>query len=90
MTDKDYRTQEFRDLGFRCLEPTKARLQDGSEVTIKADSYRKPLERPNDTPRRRRALKLYTVVFDSGVREVIDELTLEERLGTETFNQLPT
>jgi len=90
MTEKDYRKMEFRDLGFRCLEPTKSQFHDGTVVTIKADSYRRSLERPDDTPRRRRALKFYAIVSDSGITEVIDELTLEERLGAEGFKRLPT
>lgn len=88
MSDQKYRTQAFRDLGFRCLEPTLVTLLDGTQVTIKADTYRKNLERTDDTPRQRRALHFYTLTDSNGQIELIDELSLEKRLGTAAFNQL--
>jgi hypothetical protein len=89
MSDQDYRDQEFQDLGFRCVRPTSAILIDGTHVTIKADSYRRSHEKPDDTPHRQRALRFYRITEDgSSSQEVIDELTLEERLGTEVFNRL--
>jgi hypothetical protein len=89
MSDQEYRTQEFRDLGFRCLEPTAVTLQDGTQVTVKADTYRKSFERPDDTLRQRRALRFYTLTDSGGCVELIDEISLEERLGADAFNQLP-
>ena len=79
----------MRDLGFRCLDATRSTLLDGSEVTIKANSYESSRERPDDTARQRRAFKLYTLTYSNGEQEPVDELTLEARLGTEAFNRLP-
>ena len=89
MTDQEYRTQEFRNLGFRCLEATSATLLDGRHVTIKANVYERSAERPDDTPRRKRALRNYMLTDSDGVNELIDELSLEERMGTVAFNALP-
>ena len=64
---------------------------DGTHVSIRADTYRKSLEQDGDTPRQRRFLKLYLVTdLETNSTESFDELTLEERLGKEAFDQLPT
>ena len=90
MTERDYKKEEFRRMAFRCIEPTTVCLLDGSSVTVKADSYQSSNEKewPNASERQKRGWKIYSITRDGQqALEMIDELELEQRMGTESFNQ---
>ena len=72
MNEHEYRTLEFRNLGFRCLAATAVTLLDCTNVTVKATTYRKSFERQGDTPRQRRAFKLYTLTDSHGRIEMVE------------------
>ena len=85
---ENYRTREFRDMGFKCIQPTEIQLPDGTTITLKADSYLRSRERDDDTDRSKRALKLYSMTSPNGNIELIDELDLEACIGIQRFNEL--
>lgn len=83
----EYRNQEFRQLGFCCLQPTKVQFLDGCAAMVKAHSFLDSKERAGDTPSQTRALRFYEVQHPGGM-EIIGELELEKRMGLEQFRKL--
>lgn len=83
----EYRNQEFRQLGFCCLQPTKVQFLDGSDAMVKAHSFLDSKERAGDTPGQMRALRFYEV-RQLGATELVSELELEKRMGLEQFRKL--
>lgn len=81
--------EQFRDLGFRCIAPTQVQM-NGSPVTVTAFWYMIDLEKeyPECTQHEKRAWKFYSIVREKRI-ELISELELEKRIGTDAFNQLP-
>jgi hypothetical protein len=82
--------EEFRKLGFRCIEPTQVQI-GGSVATVTAWGYKQSLEKkyPECTEHESRAWKFYSVVRKNQLDgEKISELELEEQIGIEAFNQL--
>lgn len=89
MTEREYRKEEFRRIGLRCIEPVTARFLDGSMVTITASGYQSSNEKkwPDATERQKRAWKFYSIVCDNQqATEIIDELELENRMGTDQLD----
>jgi hypothetical protein len=85
MTGHEIRRQELLDRGFSFLEPTEVGFLDGSRATIQADSYLSSKERSDDTPRRRRALKIYKIISAEKNFQPLDELELEQLIGSAYF-----
>ena len=85
MTDQEIRRQELLNRGFRFLEPTVVNFLDGSKATVQATSYLSSKEQPDDTPRRRRALKIYKIIRGENTVETLDELDLEQLVGSAYF-----
>lgn len=86
----DYGREQFRQLGFRCLNPVNVQLLDGTVVTVKAHGYLSSREGQDDTERQKRALRLYSIQRKTDTAlELISELELEERAGTPAFDRLP-
>lgn len=83
----EYRNQEFRQLGFCCLQPTKVQFLDASDAMVKAHSFLDSKERAGDTPGQMRALRFYEVQHPGGM-ELVSELELEKRMGLEQFSKL--
>lgn len=83
----EYRNQEFRQLGFCCLQPTKVQFLDGSNAMVKAHSFLDSKERAGDTPGQMRALRFYEV-RQLRAMEHVSELELEMRMGLEQFRKL--
>ena len=85
MSEQEIRRQELIDRGFRFLEPTEVTLLDSSTVTVQAASYLSSKERPEDTLRRRRALRMYKIIRGGNLVETLDELDLEQLIGSAYF-----
>lgn len=83
----EYRNQEFRRLGFCCLQPTKVQFLDGSDAMVIAHSFLDSKQRDGDAPSQTRALRFYEVRHHGGI-ELISELELEKRMGLEQFRKL--
>lgn len=83
------KNQQFRALGFRCLQSVEVCFLDGSAVTIKAHSFRDSKMRSDDDPDQLRTLRIYEVWRgDKPGAELVTELELEALMGTEEFNRL--
>ena len=72
------------------MNPVHITTWTGKEIAVQAEGYQVSKDRPNLLPRERRALMLYKVIEDHGHIRLINELELEEELGAEAFEQLPT
>ena len=75
---------------FRCVQPTSVSF-DGSVATVTAFIYLEHLEKEylDCTEHEKRAWKFYLVARkNQQAVELISELELEKRIGTEAFNQL--
>lgn len=83
------RDQEFRALGFRCIQSVKIELPDGSTAMVKAHSFRDSKTRWQGDPTQMRTLRHYEL-HRGGNRgaELFTELELEELLGAERFKKL--
>lgn len=79
--EKDLRKQELRDLGFRCIEPTKVRFLDGSFQTVTAYVHQVKASKTSK--------KVYNIEsLKKGETKLIDESKLKELIGVEMFEQL--
>jgi hypothetical protein len=85
MSDREIRRQELIARGFRFLEPTEVAFLDGSTATIQASGYESSKERPDDTPRRKRALRIYKIIRSGNLMQSLDELELEQLIGSSYF-----
>jgi len=86
--ENQIKKQDLSKLKFLCLEPTQVKL-DGLDTTVKAFCYLDYLEKeyPNCTEHEKRAWKFYSFGRAKQI-ELISELELEKRIGTEVFTQL--
>lgn len=76
----------LRRLGFRCIEPTRFTLPDGSSVLVQASGWllaRKELA-PSDGENG--CLRLYHVYYPSGGTEELDEWDVRNLVGSEAFD----
>ncbi len=80
------RPDVLRQLGFRCIEPTRFVLRDGSVVTVHASGWMlKDKARPA-TETEARCLRLYTVYYPASGTEELDEWDVEFLVGPEAWN----
>lgn len=82
----EYKKQEFRDLGFRCIEPAIMGLPDGSSAIVVAYGYQLHKEKNRVKPTNNPAFRIYSVK-SNGQEARFDENYLSEHYG-EAFTNL--
>lgn len=83
------KNQQFRALGFRCLQSAEVRFLDGSAATVKAHSFRDSKMRSDDDAAQMREFRIYEVRREGKPgAELITERELELLMGLEEFSRL--
>ena len=72
-------------LGFRCIQPTKFLLKDGSTITVQADGWLLTTKELPSTDREASILRLYHVYYPGGATENLDEVDVMALVSEELF-----